>query len=106
MSKSTILFAVFAMLMGLASCNNDEPEKIANTLSLNMMNSENGKTTISGTDVYVNEANNFCSRQFVINDLGPKAGFSTRPDLSQLSNEVAVIPGHYYQIFEEWYVGE
>lgn len=106
MTKSTILITVITCLLGLAACKNDEPDVIANTLSLNMMNSENGKTIISGTDVYINEANNFCSRQFVINDLGPKAGFSTKPNLSQLSHEVALIPGHYYQIFEEWYVGE
>lgn len=106
MTKSTILIAAIACLLGLAACNNDEPELFPNTLSLNMMNSENGRTVISGTDVYVNEANNFCSRQFVINDLGTKGGFSSKPNLSQLSHEVAVVPGHYYQMFEEWYVGD
>lgn len=101
MNKSSILAIILVCLSGLAACKSDEPEIPANALSLNMLNSDNGRTTISGTDVFINEANNFCSRQFVITDLGSKGGFSSRPNLAQLSQEVAVIPGHYYQIFED-----
>ena len=82
----------------VACSDNDEPKIPSNAISLNMMNDGNGKTTIGGSDVYINSSNNFESDYCGIIDLGRKGSFSQNPDLTQIAQEVAVTPGNYYQI--------
>ncbi|MDE7375655.1 MAG: DUF5036 family protein [Muribaculaceae bacterium] len=98
MKKFAIPF-LFAACLFLASCSNDdEPKAPVNAITLNMMNSDNGKTTIGGSDVYINSSNNFVSSQCGIVDLGRKGSLTANPSLSQIAQEVAVTPGNYYQI--------
>lgn len=90
------LFAVAAV-----SCSdNDEPKLPTNAITLNMMVGDS-KTSIGGSDVYINEACNFSTSQCGIADLGNKGGFSKSPNLTQIAQEMAVTPGHYYQIVAE-----
>ena len=85
----------------LAGCSSDEPSAPSNAISLNMMNEQNGGTRLGNTDVYINYANNFISDNYAISDLGHKGGFNSDPDMSQVSYEVAVTPGNFYQIFAD-----
>lgn len=98
--KFNRLIFIFISLacMALAACSDDEPKIPDNAITLNMMNSDNGKTLIGGSDVYINSANNFVSKQCGIVDLGKKGSFSQNPDLTQIAYEMAVIPGNFYQI--------
>jgi hypothetical protein len=67
-----------------------------------MMNSDNGKTLLGESDIYINDANNFCgSSHYPISDLGNAGGVGTNegPLLNNLAKQVAVNVGHLYQVF-------
>lgn len=98
MKKFAIPFLLFASLFAASCSNDDEPKTSANAITLNMMNSDNGKTTIGGSDVYINSSNNFVSSYCGIVDLGRKGSLTQNPNLTQIAQEVAVTPGNYYQI--------
>lgn len=52
---------------------------------------------------YINEANNFVTSSNFISDVGNGAGVGADilPSLTNLTHEVAVTPGHIYQIFDK-----
>lgn len=84
--------------LSMISCSDDdEPQMPADAISLNMMIGDS-KTTIGGSDVYVNTSSNFTSDECGIAVLGKKGGFDRNPNLSQVAQEVAVTPGNFYQI--------
>lgn len=88
-----IIISLFA-----ASCGEDDTTGIpTNAIALNML-IDNEDTTIGESDVYINTALNFTSREYRISDLGTKSGFGLNPVLSQIGPEVAVTPGNYYQV--------
>lgn len=96
MNKSAILTIIIACL-AFASCSSDDEPKIpTNAISLNL--TRDGGTTIGGSDVYMNNSDNFTTQYCAIADLGQKSGFNRNPVLTQLAQEVAVTPGNYYQI--------
>ncbi len=91
-----ILFIFAALVTG---CSDDEPNEPTNFITINMMDSNNGRTILGESDVYINSADNFVSpRNCFIADLGRNGSLSSTPDPNQMSREVAVTPGHYYQI--------
>lgn len=86
-----------------SSCNDDEAiEDPADTITINMLNENNGKTFLGRSNVYINEANNFYSTSNFIADVGNGQGVGAKVPLSltSLTQEVAVTPGHIYQIFD------
>lgn len=89
---------LFAACLLTSACSNDEPQIPANAITINMMNGDNGQSTIGGSDVYISSANNFTSYNCGIVKLGSKASMNQNPNLSQIAQEVAVLPGNYYQI--------
>lgn len=96
MNRSAILTIIIAGL-AFASCSSDDEPKIpTNAISLNL--TRDGGTTIGGSDVYMNNSDNFTTQYCAIADLGQKSGFNRNPVLTQLAQEVAVTPGNYYQI--------
>lgn len=96
MNRSAILTIIIACL-AFASCSSDDEPKIpTNAISLNL--TRDGGTTIGGSDVYMNNSDNFTTQYCAIADLGQKSGFNRNPVLTQLAQEVAVTPGNYYQI--------
>ena len=97
MDKFIIPFLIIA-LVSASACSDDEPQFPTNATTVNMMNSDNGQTTIGGSDVYINSANNFTTNDCGIVTLGSKGGFGMNPNLSQIAQDVAVVPGNYYQI--------
>ncbi len=98
MRNIIIPFLSVSCLFISACSSNDEPKIPANTITLNMMNDTEGQTTIGGSDVYINSANNFTTNTCGIVNLGSNGNFNQNPNLSQIAQEVAVIPGDYYQI--------
>lgn len=96
MNRSAILTIIIAGL-AFASCSSDDEPKIpTNAISLNL--TRDGGTTIGGSDVYMNNSDNFTTQYCAIANLGQKSGFNRNPVLTQLAQEVAVTPGNYYQI--------
>lgn len=86
-----------------SSCNDDDAVKDpADTVTLNMLNENHGKTFIGSSNFYINKANNFYSSSNFIADVGNGQGVGAKVPLSlaNLTQEVAVTPGHIYQIFD------
>ncbi|MCS2585360.1 DUF5036 family protein [Bacteroides sp. BFG-551] len=86
------------------SCSDDDtPNDPADTITLNMLNEHNGKTYLGESGTYINEANNFVTSSNFISDVGNGAGVGANilPSLTNLTHEVAVTPGHIYQIFDK-----
>lgn len=100
MKISKLLFALSLFLsFTVVSCkDDDEPSVPVDAISVNMIASD-GETTIGGSDVYISSHMNFSTSQCAIADLGKKGGFDKNPSLTQIGQEVAVTPGHFYQIF-------
>lgn len=97
MNKLATTFLFMAALFISACSNDDEPQIPANAITVNLVNNDQQKT-IGGSDVYINNANNFTTNECGIVDFGSKGGFSQNPNLTQIAQEVAVTPGNYYQI--------
>ena len=73
--------------LALVACSDDDaPSDPAGTVTLNMLDAENGKTYLGSTGFYINEADNF---------------YSSGPATSGLTDEAAVMPGHGYMIFAD-----
>lgn len=96
------MLLLFLCTISLTSCNDDDDLKDPDTtITLNMMNEKNGKTIIGESDVYINNSNNFKTSSCYLTDVGETSGigFNIQPQLNNLTQEAAVIPGHLYQIF-------
>ena len=91
--------------LALVACSDDDaPSDPAGTVTLNMLDAENGKTYLGSTGFYINEADNFYSNgPFRIADVGPVRGIGSLggPATSGLTDEAAVMPGHGYMIFAD-----
>lgn len=99
-----IIPALYLACVSVTACGDDnEPAIPDNAITLNMMN-DNSQTTIGGSDVYIDNANNFTSSSCGIVDLGRKGNFQLNPNLTQIAQDVAVTPGNYYQIIPASYV--
>ena len=89
----------------LVSCSDDDDDDVkdpSDTVTLNMLNENNGKTLLGTSDVYINKSNNFKTSSDFITDAGSMSGLGAEiaPQLNNLAQEIAVIPGHLYQIFD------
>lgn len=65
--------------LALVACSDDDaPSDPAGTVTLNMLDAENGKTYLGSTGFYINEADNFYSNgPFWIADVGPVRGIGS-----------------------------
>lgn len=97
------IFLLSLCTMCFVNCSDDDtPDDPADTITLNMLNEHNGKTYLGESKTYINEANNFVTSSNFISDVGNGAGVGADilPSLTNLTHEVAVTPGHIYQIFD------
>lgn len=91
----------------ITSCSSDDniPSDPIGTVALNMMNEDNGQTTLGHSDVYINNANNFYSSSCFLSSLGKKNGLGSISEEEMLlqggANQAAVEPGNAYQIFSK-----
>ena len=95
---------LFLCATSFFACSDDDDNKDPEgSVTLNMMNEENGKTLLGVSDVYINEANNFKTSYCFIADMGKTSGLgtSTKNLLNNLSQEIAIIPNHLYHIYDE-----
>lgn len=97
MNRFLITLSTLLIFTAVACSDDDEPNIPSNAITLNMMIGDS-ETTIGGSDVYINSSNNFTTSYCGIADLGKNGGLTKAPNLTQIAQEVAVTPGHYYQI--------
>lgn len=102
--KKRFLFHLLlaAFLLPAVSCSKDDLPDIDNATTLNMLDAENGKTYLGNSDIYINAANNFDTRDCLIAEIGTSKGLDKvyPPAVGKdLVNQAAVIPGHLYQAF-------
>lgn len=106
LKRTLNLLSILLMLVTvtfITSCDKDEsPEDPADTVTLNMLDELNGKTLLGKSDVFINKSNNFRAPSTFISDAGnvPGIGVRPQPQTNNLVQEVAVLPGHLYQIFD------
>lgn len=97
------ILLISLLITTLAGCSKSDriPDDPADTITLNMLNEQHGKTFLGKTDVYINKSDNFVMSFNYMADAGDVSGLGVEiaPLLSNLSQEAAVIPGHAYQIF-------
>lgn len=106
--KMNIKTLFCAALMGITLCTaacsgkDENPGDPAGTITLNMMNESNGKTLLGTSGIYINNANNFYGN-CLISFLGKKSGLGavSTPVLQGLADEIAVKPGHAFQVFND-----
>lgn len=93
---------LFLCIISFVGCSDDdETKEPEGSVTLNMMNEENGKTLLGESDVYINKSNNFKTSSCQIADMGKASGLgaSAKIQLDNTSQEVAVIPNHLYHIY-------
>lgn len=105
MKTKHLLGLLFLCTIGFISCSDDdngyqEPE---GSVTLNMMNEENGKTLLGASDVYINKSNNFKTSSCFITDMGKTNGLGTptKDRLDNLTQEIAVLSNHLYHIYDK-----
>lgn len=93
------------ILFSVVSCSDDDnSQNLTDITTLNMLNEQNGRTTLGNSDVYINKANNFRTNSCVIAELGKSKdiGSAVTPKVGEgLAREVAVVSNHLYQAFDE-----
>lgn len=101
MLRQTIRWAaVAALLFGAVSCSKDEtPGDPEGTVLLNMYNEQNGKTLLSDSDIYINDAGNFISpascQLFMLGERSGLGGVRVT-DLMNPAPEAAVMKKYGY----------
>jgi hypothetical protein len=91
------------------SCDKDDDiQDPTDTVTLNMLDEDNGKTILGLSGMYINKANNFRASYHLIADCGSAEGIGVymEPQLENLVYEAAVIPGHMYQVFDRSTISE
>lgn len=104
MIKKSLLGILLSLcVINFISCDDDDDVKDpSDTVTLNMLNEDNGKTFLGTSDVHINRSNNFKTSSSFITDAGKTSGVGAQiePQINNLTQEVAVSPGHLYQIFD------
>lgn len=97
--------AAAAVICSFGSCSggNEDLGDPVGTVTLNMMNQDNGRTMLGSSDVYIDKADNFHGFACIIAELGQKSGLGavSTPVLNGIAYEVAVKPGCAYQVFQK-----
>lgn len=97
------ILLLFLCTINFISCSGDDDAKDpSGTITLNMLNEENGKTLLGTSDTYINKSNNFKASSNYIADVGNVSGIGVNiePQINNLAQEIAVTSGHFYQIFD------
>jgi len=103
--KSFLYLPLLAVLtLFTVSCSDDDDNITdpTGTIAINILNEDNGKTTIGNSDVYIDNAHNFYGPKCLISNLGKKNGLGSisEPVLNGLGSRIAVETGNAYQIFK------
>ncbi len=106
--KSMKLFGIlflFLCTISFASCSDDDDDvrDPADAITLNMLNEKNGSTLLGNSDVYINNSYNFKTNSCYIADMGKASGLGAKvpSNLNTIAQEVAVVPGHLYHIYDQ-----
>lgn len=110
-SKLFLFSAVLVFAASFVSCSSDDentPDDPVGTVTLNMLNENNGQTELGNSDVYINSANNFYSSSCMLSSLGKMNGLGSISDILLIggTNTIAVEPGNAYQVFNSGVIKE
>lgn len=99
-----LLLSVFGLYY-LTSCSKDDNDYIdpVGTVTINMMDENNGQTELGNSDVYIDNAHNFYGPYCLLSQLGLKNGLGdiSAPVLNGITRKVAVEEGCAYQVFKK-----
>ncbi len=102
----TYLTAMVAMLaLALCSCNDEDPFSTPYDMATqNMMDEDNGKTTLSTTDAYIDRNMNITSKDYYICDYGPVLDLGhveeADPDILTITDKAYIQPDEGYLLFK------
>ncbi len=104
--KFSFICALFVLSLMFIGCSNDDDnvDEPKETVALNMMNEDNGKTTLANTGTYIDNSNNFNSGNYwyIVNAGTSSLGTNDLPDLQNATHEAAVQPGHLYYLYNSY----
>ncbi|WP_052649364.1 DUF5036 family protein [Sanguibacteroides justesenii] len=99
------MLLLFLSVCSFVSCSDDdktivEPE---GTITLNMLNEDNGKVMLGQSGVYLNKSNNLTGRGVWISDLGrmPNLGHVSDIKVLATATEIAATVSHGYLIYSQ-----
>lgn len=103
-SKLFLFSTVLAFATSFVACSSDDddtPNDPIGTVTLNMMNEDNGQTELGNSDVYITNSNNFYSSSCMLSSLSKRNGLGSISEMLLLggTNTAAVEPGNAYQVF-------
>ncbi len=96
--------AALLLLFTAVGCSKDDaPTDPEGTVSLNMLNSDNGHTWLGSMGVYIDSGDNFVCRSCSMAEAGPSGGISSidRLLLNNLAKQVAVREGYGYAVYRD-----
>ncbi len=102
--KTAFPLAAALLLFTAVACSKDDaPTDPEGTVSLNMLNSDNGQTSLGNMGVYINSSDNFVCRNCSMAEAGPSGGLSSidRLLLNNLAKQVAVRNGYGYAVYRD-----
>lgn len=104
------MLLLFLSVCSFVSCSDDdktivEPE---GTITLNMLNEDNGKVMLGQSGVYLNKSNNLTGREVWISDLGRMSNLGYVSDIRVLAaaTEIAATVSHGYLIYPQEMIRE
>lgn len=100
--KTVLLYTILTFISAFVSCDKDDDNnEPSGVISINIMNEDNGKTTLGNSDVYIDKANNFYGPYCLISSLGQKNRLTNFiPILDGVAPKVAVETNNAYQFFK------
>ncbi len=90
------------LTVGGISCSDDDTADPSGTVSLNMMDEDNGKTQLEDSDIYIDRGQNFVAgSDCVLIDLGSVRGLGAIAlrEIGKPVSRAAVVSGHGYAAF-------
>ncbi len=103
-SKLLLVSAALLLTTSFVTCSSsddDTPNDPVGTVTLNMLNEDNGQTELGNSDVYIDNGNNFYSSSCLLSSLGKKNGLGSISDILLIggTNTIAAEPENAYQVF-------
>ncbi len=100
--KSRLFIATALLLVSAVACSKDDdgfdPE---GTVTLNMLDADNGRTLLGDMNVWIDNAMNFTCAYCRMAEIGPVGGLSAidRPVMTNLASKAAVREGYGYAVY-------
>lgn len=99
--KSRFLIATALLLISAVACSKDDGFDPEGTVTLNMLDADNGRTFLGDMNVWIDNAMNFTCADCRMAEIGPVGGLSAidRPVMTNLASRAAVREGYGYAVY-------